>query len=334
MTASTSWCRAGFAEQPERRQRLRPAGAGRAGRARLGRGHPRGRSRPASPALPALPDGALVLVDGLVASWAADRPAGGRTPVRSCRWCTWPFETPGERELLAAAPAVVTTSGWTRRWLLEHYGLDAGPGARRGPRAWRWPTRCPGPRRAASCSASPSVLPAKGHDVLLAALAALTDLDWRCTLVGSLDARPGLRRRAAQGRRGQPGSPTGWRSPGALAARRPAERRTPAADAAGAALARRDLRDGGHRGAGPRAAGDRERGRRRTGSARARRRRQHPRGAGAAGRRRRAGRGAAPLARGPAAPAAAAPLGRAAAADAADVVADHPQVAVALEAAR
>ena len=35
-----------------------------------------------------------------------------------------------------------------------------------------------------------TVQPAKGQDVLLAALAALTDLDWRCTLVGSLDLDP------------------------------------------------------------------------------------------------------------------------------------------------
>ena len=35
-----------------------------------------------------------------------------------------------------------------------------------------------------------AVPPAKGHDVLLAALAALTDLDWRCTLVGPLDLDP------------------------------------------------------------------------------------------------------------------------------------------------
>ena len=34
------------------------------------------------------------------------------------------------------------------------------------------------------------MLPAKGHDVLLAALATLTDLDWRCTLVGPLDLDP------------------------------------------------------------------------------------------------------------------------------------------------
>jgi glycosyltransferase involved in cell wall biosynthesis len=32
-----------------------------------------------------------------------------------------------------------------------------------------------------------SVTAAKGHDLLLTALASLTDLDWRCTLVGSLD---------------------------------------------------------------------------------------------------------------------------------------------------
>lgn len=32
-----------------------------------------------------------------------------------------------------------------------------------------------------------SVMPRKGHDILVEALAGLTDLDWRCTIVGSLD---------------------------------------------------------------------------------------------------------------------------------------------------
>ena len=79
--------------------------------------------------------------------------------------------------------------------------------------------------------------PAKGHDVLLAALAALTDLDWRCTLVGPLDLDPDfvdeLHKAAARHRDRRPGG----RSPGALPHD---EMRTAyaGADAAGAALAR------------------------------------------------------------------------------------------------
>jgi glycosyltransferase involved in cell wall biosynthesis len=139
------------------------------------------------PSAPVVPDGALVLVDGLVASWWA-------TPLLASSARLVPlvhmvFETPGERELLAAAPAVVCTSGWTRRWLVDHYGLDAArvhvatPGVDMADPA-------PGTEAGGELLCVATVVPAKGHDVLLAALASLTDLDWRCTLVGSLDRDP------------------------------------------------------------------------------------------------------------------------------------------------
>ncbi len=144
-------------------------------------------------ALPGLPDGALVLVDSLVASWAADDLLADAHRVRLVPLVHMVFEAPGERELLAAAAAVVTTSGWTRRWLLEHrppgHALDAS----------RLHVAVPGVEVADPVAGSDagneflcvaSVRPAKGHDVLLAALATLTDLDWRCALVGPLDTDP------------------------------------------------------------------------------------------------------------------------------------------------
>ncbi len=62
-----------------------------------------------------------------------------------------------------------------------------------------------------------AVTPDKGHDVLLDALATVTDLSWRCACVGSLDRAPafadGVRRRARDGglgdRVGFPGPRTG-----------------------------------------------------------------------------------------------------------------------------
>ena len=47
-----------------------------------------------------------------------------------------------------------------------------------------------------------AVIPAKGHDVLVEALARVTDADWVCECVGSLERDPGfvdhLRSRAAE----------------------------------------------------------------------------------------------------------------------------------------
>ena len=136
---------------------------------------------------PVLPEGALVLVDSLVASWWATELLA--SSARIVPLVHMAFDTPGERDLLAAAPAVVTTSDWSRRWLLEHYRLDTGrlhvavPGVEVADPA-------PGTEAGGELLCVASVLPAKGHDVLLAALATLADLDWRCTLVGPLDLDP------------------------------------------------------------------------------------------------------------------------------------------------
>jgi glycosyltransferase involved in cell wall biosynthesis len=136
---------------------------------------------------PVVPDAGLVLVDSLVASWwAASLLASSARIVPLVHTA---FETHGERDLLAAAPAVVTTSSWTRRWLIEHYGLEPG----------RLHVAVPGVEMADPAVGSESggallcvgsVIPGKGQDVLLEALSSLTDLDWRCTLVGTLDADP------------------------------------------------------------------------------------------------------------------------------------------------
>jgi glycosyltransferase involved in cell wall biosynthesis len=129
--------------------------------------------------VPDLAVGDLVLADSLVVAAEAehllDSPASVVPLVHML------FGTPGERELLAAAPAVVTTSSWTGRCLR---GVDprrifvARPGVERSH------------VRRAPCDqlvCVASVTWAKGQDVLLEALTLLTDLDWHCTLVGPLD---------------------------------------------------------------------------------------------------------------------------------------------------
>ena len=130
----------------QRRQRLRPPGPAR-GWPALGwdGGHPRRSGRPGL-----RPRSAV-----LRRAAGRRRRAGGRprrlAPPRSSLpeaqrlrlvlLVHMPFETPREAALLGAAAAVVTTSDWTRRWLVEQYGLDhtrlhvASGGGHRGPGA-------------------------------------------------------------------------------------------------------------------------------------------------------------------------------------------------------
>ncbi len=157
-----------------------------------------------------IPDGAVVLLDGLIASTAPETlvPQGRRLrqvvlvhmPLGHCP----PDDEAGavrarEREVLAAAVAVVTTSEWSRRRLGELYGLGAE----------RVHVAEPGVDAAGLASGTTAgdallcvaaVTPAKGHDVLLDALATVADLCWRCACVGSLDRAPAfadrVRRRA------------------------------------------------------------------------------------------------------------------------------------------
>jgi glycosyltransferase involved in cell wall biosynthesis len=147
-----------------------------------------------------IPDGAVVLLDGLIASPAPEAlvPQAGR--LRQVVLVHMPFGhrpptgqagavRAREREVLAAAAAVVTTSAWTRRRLGELYALPAR----------RVHVAEPGvdPAGLALASAAGDALlcvaaltPDKGHDVLVDALATATDLSWRCACVGSLDRDP------------------------------------------------------------------------------------------------------------------------------------------------
>jgi glycosyltransferase involved in cell wall biosynthesis len=160
-----------------------------------------------------IPDGAVVLLDGLIASAAPEvlvpharrlrqvvlvhMPLGHRPPngdagaVRA-----------REREVLAAAAAVVTTSAWSRRRLGELYALpdDRVHVAEAGVEA---ADLAPGTPAGDALLCVAAVTPDKGHDVLVAALATVADLEWRCACVGSLDRDPafadGVRRLVRDG---------------------------------------------------------------------------------------------------------------------------------------
>jgi glycosyltransferase involved in cell wall biosynthesis len=157
-------------------------------------------------ALRQIPDDAIVLLDGLIASTAPEvlvpqasrlrlvvlvhMPLGHRPPDDDA--------ARREREVLEATAATVTTSAWARRRLIELYGLPAD----------RVHVAEPGTERAESASGSEAgeallcvgaVTFEKGHDILLEALESIAALPWHCTCVGSLDRDPAfvesLRRR-------------------------------------------------------------------------------------------------------------------------------------------
>jgi glycosyltransferase involved in cell wall biosynthesis len=159
-----------------------------------------------------IPDGAVVLLDGLVASTAPEVLVPQASRLRLVVLVHMPLgHRPSddgtedararEREVLSAAAAVVTTSAWTRRRLLELYSLPADrvhvaePGVDAADLA-------PGTGTGGALLCVAAVTADKGHDVLLDALATTTDLSWQCVCVGSLDRDPAfveaVRRRARE----------------------------------------------------------------------------------------------------------------------------------------
>ncbi len=140
--------------------------------------------------VPQLPDGALVLVDGLIAGAGASAlvPAAHRLRLVVLVHAA-PDGSEDEAAALGAAQRVIATSRWLRDQLLHHYSLRperlavAVPGMTPSPLA----TRTRDGHRLLCVGV---LAPHKGHDVLLAALAALSDRRWSCRCVGSLAVDP------------------------------------------------------------------------------------------------------------------------------------------------
>jgi glycosyltransferase involved in cell wall biosynthesis len=147
-----------------------------------------------------IPDDAVVLLDGLVASTAPNvlvpearrlhlvvlvhmplghRPADDGADDTRRR----------ERAVLSVAAAVVTTSAWTRRRLLELYRLPADRVHVVEP-AVDAADLATGTAAGGSLLCVAAVIFDKGHDVLLDALATMSDLSWHCVCAGSLDRDP------------------------------------------------------------------------------------------------------------------------------------------------
>jgi glycosyltransferase involved in cell wall biosynthesis len=147
----------------------------------------------------AIPDGATVLIDGLIAAPAAAQllPHTGR--IRMTVLLHMPLATAldthhdasaerSERVVLLAATGVVVTSEWTRQQVLTRYSIPA----------HRVHVARPGADRAAA-----PARPVRGHlicvgvlgrhkgqDILVEALADLAERDWHCLLAGPLDRDP------------------------------------------------------------------------------------------------------------------------------------------------
>ena len=143
-----------------------------------------------------VPDGAMVLVDGLVASVCPEAIEAAARRLRTVVLMHMPLgvhrDSPHREQEAAtvrASAAVVTTSDWTRRWLLGAYGVEPG----------RVHVARPGVDTATLATGSPdggnlltvgAVTAGKGHDLLVRALAEVADLSWRCSCVGPLTRAP------------------------------------------------------------------------------------------------------------------------------------------------
>jgi glycosyltransferase involved in cell wall biosynthesis len=139
--------------------------------------------------LGALPDDAVVLLDGLVASAVPDVLLSHANRLREVVLVHMPLRDAAEREALGGAPAVIATSEWTRSRLLEEHGLPADrvhvapPGVDPAPLA-------PGTDSGSRLLCVAAVTAPKGHDLLAAALATLPEA--RCVCVGPVNRDPGF----------------------------------------------------------------------------------------------------------------------------------------------
>ncbi|MFJ4624031.1 glycosyltransferase family 4 protein [Streptomyces sp. NPDC088812] len=152
--------------------------------------------------LAGLPDGTVVLMDGLVACGVPDVVVPEAQRLRLAVLVHLPLGDErglapevaaeldaGEREVLRAVPAVIATSEWAVRRLVSHHGLApqtvhvAAPGADIAPLV-------SGTDGVSRLLCVASVTPRKGQHRLVEALAAVTDLPWSCVCVGGLGQDP------------------------------------------------------------------------------------------------------------------------------------------------
>ncbi|TDC82078.1 glycosyltransferase [Micromonospora sp. KC606] len=162
---------------------------------------PDGRARAGLAGLLAdLPVGTPVLLDGLVASVVPEVLAPHADRLRLVVLVHMPMQGDTEAAALSCAAAVVTTSGWTRDRLRQWYRLApdrvhvAAPGVEPA-------TAAAGTVAGNRLLCVATVVPHKGHDLLVGALAEVAELPWTLDCVGALTRDPAyaarLRRQVA-----------------------------------------------------------------------------------------------------------------------------------------
>ena len=153
-------------------------------------------------ALAGVPAGAGVLLDGLVACGVPEVVAPHASRLKLAVLVHLPLGdeaglapeaaaelTERERITLNAASAVVATSRWAARRIVDVHRIPAGrvhvvtPGVDRAALA-------PGRKGGARLLCVGSITPTKGQDLLVEALARVADRDWSCLLVGPLVRDP------------------------------------------------------------------------------------------------------------------------------------------------
>ncbi|MDX2264653.1 MAG: glycosyltransferase family 4 protein [Hyphomicrobiales bacterium] len=141
------------------------------------------------------------LIDGLAyGALPAEVVAAARAPIAALVHHPLAYETglktetaarlfASERQALALASRVIVTSRATAATLVADFGAALGkitvaePGVTRGPRSQ-------GQGDPPHIVSVGTISPRKGYDVLVAALAMIADLPWRCSIAGALDRYP------------------------------------------------------------------------------------------------------------------------------------------------
>jgi glycosyltransferase involved in cell wall biosynthesis len=147
----------------------------------------------------AIPDGATVLIDGLIASTAPAQLLPHADRIRMTVLLHMPQANDldahaeasaqhSERDVLRAAAGVVATSEWTRQQVLARYAIPARRVHVAQPGVDRVAAQARPVRGQLICVGVLSRH--KGQDLLIEALAELADLDWQCVLAGPLDRDP------------------------------------------------------------------------------------------------------------------------------------------------